>query len=301
MGREVKRVPLNFDWPLKEVWSGFLMPDRLKEDKCPDCKNGYSPHAQNLYDLWYGNLPFHPASNGREPLTPETPAVRAFAERNVTRSSEYYGTGELAITREAVRLAKLFNGSWSHHLNDEDVAALVEAERLHDFTHTWIKGSGWVKKDPPVVPTAVEVNEWSLHGFGHDSINACVVVRARCERDGMNDTCQTCDGHSTLEAYEGQRAEAEAWESTGPPYGDGWQLWETTSEGSPTSPVFATADELAIWMSTHPSGFAGSTPSLDAARAFVAQGWAPSLMATGGRVLDGVSAAHTLDAAEAGS
>lgn len=31
------------------------------------------------------------------------------------------------------------------------------------------------------------------------------------------------------------------------PSGEGFQLWETTSEGSPISPVFATKEELAAW------------------------------------------------------
>ena len=31
------------------------------------------------------------------------------------------------------------------------------------------------------------------------------------------------------------------------PIGEGYQLWETTSEGAPISPVFATKEELAIW------------------------------------------------------
>jgi len=30
-----------------------------------------------------------------------------------------------------------------------------------------------------------------------------------------------------------------------PPTGEGWQLWETVSEGSPLTPVCATAEELA--------------------------------------------------------
>jgi hypothetical protein len=32
-----------------------------------------------------------------------------------------------------------------------------------------------------------------------------------------------------------------------PPPGDGYQLWENTSEGSPISPVFKTKEELATW------------------------------------------------------
>lgn len=38
MGREIKRVPLDFDWPLDTTWSGFLMPDELRVPDCPDCK-----------------------------------------------------------------------------------------------------------------------------------------------------------------------------------------------------------------------------------------------------------------------
>ena len=33
----------------------------------------------------------------------------------------------------------------------------------------------------------------------------------------------------------------------GPPKGEGFQLWETTTEGSPVSPVFETLDELCEW------------------------------------------------------
>jgi hypothetical protein len=290
MGREVKRVPLEFEWPIGEVWQGFRMPDRLRENECPDCKNGYSAHAQYLYDLWYGYVPFTPADNGSTPLTPDTPAVRAFAERNVTQSPDYHGCGEAVIVREATRLARLWNGQWCHHLNDQDVVALVEAGRLHHFTHTWVKGSGWQKKDPPIVPTPEQVNEWSLHGFGHDGINAYISIKARCEREGVGDTCPTCGGDGSVEAYDGQRAEAEAWEPTEPPTGEGWQLWETTSEGSPSSPVFTTAEDLAQWMSRNPCGFARSIPSLDAARAFIKAGWSPSMVARAGRVTDGISA-----------
>ena len=32
-----------------------------------------------------------------------------------------------------------------------------------------------------------------------------------------------------------------------PPKGEGYQLWETTSEGSPISPVFETLDKLCEW------------------------------------------------------
>lgn len=31
----------------------------------------------------------------------------------------------------------------------------------------------------------------------------------------------------------------------------GWQMWETTSEGSPISPVFPSKDDLAFWLAKH--------------------------------------------------
>ena len=137
MGREVKRVPLDFDWPLDELWDGFLLPKRLHERSCEACEHGYSPEAKALQNRWYGYVPFDPSETGSEPFTVEAPEVRAFAERNVSNSPEFYGRGEGAVLREARRLLGLWNGQWSHHLAQEDVDALVEAGRLMDFTYRW--------------------------------------------------------------------------------------------------------------------------------------------------------------------
>lgn len=254
--REVKRVPLDFNWPLKETWHGYLLRESLREAPCPDCEHGYSPRGEYLQKMWYGYVPFDPAETGSQPLTPETPVVRAFAERNVAHAPEYYGTGEFAITREARRLIGHWNAQWCHHLAQEDVDALIAAGRLMDFTHTCGQGEGWRPKDPPPVVTAAQVNEWSVSGFGHDSINAMVVIDARCQREGVPNRCATCNGYATLEAYPGQREDIEAWQPTEPPEGEGWQLWETTTEGSPCSPVFATAEELAAWCEDGATPFA---------------------------------------------
>lgn len=278
MGREIRRVPLDFNWPLDKVWEGFLSPDKFDETPCPDCESGYSPEAQNLYDLWYGKIPFDPATTGSTPWGPDAPAIRARAERNIAEAPDYYGSGETAIAHEAQRLANHFNSGWLHHLSQDDVDALVAGGRLYDFTRIVVPGEGWKPKDPPVKPTAAEVNEWSLSGFGHDGINQSVAIRARCEREGIDDTCPTCKGHASLEKYEGQRAEAEAWEPTDPPKGDGWQLRETVSEGSPISPVFATSDGLAAWMSDPERGKRW-VPQEVAAK-FIADGWAPSFIAS---------------------
>lgn len=305
MGREVKRVPVDFDWPLNKVWQGYLMPERLHENPCPDCKNGYSPQAQNLFDLWYGYVPFDPASTSSTSLTTETPAVRAFAERNVSNSPDFYGPGEAAIVREAQRLADLWNGQWSKHLNEDDVAALLEADRLWDLTCR-IGPNGWEDIDPKPVPTPQQVNEWALRGFGHDSLNASVVVRARCEREGVPVICSTCDGHGSREAYDGQRAESDAWAPEGPPKGEGWQLWQTVSEGSPISPVFPDAEGLAQWLTTPAAcwGAMTSPMTISQARGFVDAGWAPTGVINAGGGHDGadfVGSSAVLDGLEDGS
>jgi len=293
MGREIKRVPLDFALAIGQIWPGFLMPDGLYGEKCTRCKDGsgYSKHAQNLYDRWYGYVPFHPIETGSYPLTPHVAEVRAFAERNVSASPDYYGRGEAAVVREAWRLCHLWNGMWSHHLAQEDVDALVEAGRLMDLTHRWSKVGGWRPIEPTPKITAKMVNLWSLNGTSHDSINCSVVVKAACSRAGRPLRCSVCDGHGSVEKYEGQRAEAEAWEPTEPPAGDGWQLWSTTTEGHPESPVFATAEELATWMSQNPCGFAGATFEYDVALKWAkGSGWSPSMVGSATGLLDGITA-----------
>jgi hypothetical protein len=81
---------------------------------------------------------------------------------------------------------------WSDALTDIEVQALVDAGRLMDFTHKFVKGSGWVLKNPPYVPTVEEVNNWSHEGFGHDAINQAICVRARAQHLGIYGACEHC-------------------------------------------------------------------------------------------------------------
>ena len=48
MGREVKRVPLNFDWPIRKIWYGYLMQTCLED--CESCK-----HYAKLKNLSFTN------------------------------------------------------------------------------------------------------------------------------------------------------------------------------------------------------------------------------------------------------
>lgn len=293
MGRELKRVPLDFDWPINTVWSGYVNPHYAKRKECAACSgSGYSPESSRLSAQWYGNAPFRPEDRGSTPFLPTHPAVQAFAERNVSHSPSFYGGGEPAIQREALRLCELFNTRWMHHLNADDVAELMTAGRLMDLTHTWSRETGWQPKAPAYIPTPDEVNIWSISGMGHDSINQHVVVTAECERLGVSGTCAVCGGDGGLWPSPEDEAAYEAWTQTEPPAGDGYQIWETVSEGSPISPVFSTPGDLARHMAGTKWG-ADKGSSYETWLRFInGPGWAPSMMSdAAGNVVTGVEAA----------
>lgn len=85
----------------------------------------------------------------------------------------------------------------------------------------------------------------------------------------------------TWEGYEWQPGWTEANNGAyDPPAGDGWQLWETTTEGSPISPVFPTAEDLATWMASPDRG--SDQISVSAAARVIAEGGALTAVAIEG-------------------
>ena len=86
----------------------------------------------------------------------------------------------------------------------------------------------------------------------------------------------------------------EQWERVEPPTGEGYQLWETVSEGSPISPVFSTPEALADWLTFNPEyqwrrNDEGTTR--EQWLAFIkGPGWALSGVSVGGQFMTGVQA-----------
>lgn len=76
----------------------------------------------------------------------------------------------------------------------------------------------------------------------------------------------------------------EAWEPTPPPTGEGWQLWETVSEGSPLSPVFPTEEKFVEYL-------IGEGYSEKAARNFCKSGWVPSAVLVNGKMYENIESA----------
>ena len=217
MGQMLKRVPIDFDWPINQIWKGYINP--FRSQKCNPCDGtGLNPATKKLSDDWY----------------------------SFDRSEWIY----LSDNR------RYNNKAWQYHLVQEEVDALTERGRLMEFTHTWKEGEGWRPKDPPYVPAAEEINRWSIRGVGHDSINQWICVESRARRLGVYGHCGFCNGEAEIWQTEDIKRLHEAWESFEPPTGDGYQLLETTSEGSPISPVFATLDCLCAWAAENTSTFA---------------------------------------------
>lgn len=307
MGRELRRVPLDFKWPHNKTWEGFLNPHYVATP-CPVCvdnsghSTGYAPYAQKVMDQWYGHrggIKEVPAYS--QPHLPTDDHVMAYAQRQLNHSPGFYGKGVEALAREALRLSILWNGSLSHHLDQDDVQALIDAGRLHDFTHDWRAGddgkSKWFAKEPAVTPTAREVNIWSCGGFGHDGINMNIVIRSRCERAGQPVTCTHCEGEGAIWPSKEAEALYDTWEPTPPPEGVGYQVWQTVSEGSPISPVFATPEALARHMTTTRWG-ADEGTSYESWMTFIlGDGWAPSMIGfSGGGLMNGVEGLAMLKA-----
>lgn len=163
VGRLVRRVPLDFDWPLNVVWRGYVRPGELDPHRYPVCA-----------------IP--PDSGGDRSAPEPRESARAFHPCHI---------------------------------------------------------------DPEVGTGALDVS------------------------------CAVCGGEGHL-GTSGQVAAYEGWRETDPPAGEGWQLWETTSEGSPISPVFPTADGLIAWLS-HPDRGQQWLPAVVAAN-FVVEGSAPSFV-----------------------
>ena len=148
------------------------------------------------------------------------------------------------MTREANRLCKIVNGAWRHHLRQADVDTLLAAGRLRELMSRPGKLTGHRL-------TAAEVNLWSLGGAGLDVVDGHIVIAAECTRLGASASCTACKGEGHIWESEEVQAQAEAWKPTEPPVGPGYQLWNTGSEGSPISPVFAEPKALADWLAVH--------------------------------------------------
>lgn len=246
MSREIKRVPLDFDWPLGEVWGGFVNPHTDGLERCEFCGgSGSSSALLKLRNMWYyGNELGLPVGDWQE---------------------------------KALRV----------NLTQEDVNFLVDEGGLCDLAKQYVKGEGWVpilnEDGTQYYPDAEKVStiarEHALILMGTDE---WILLTHWLEKAGEPLLCAACAGEGRYFPTRKAQKRYEAWTETPIPKGDGWQVWEGVSEGSPVSPVFETPEELIdylaeggdAWCRRRPDE---KPPSRRAAIAFVmSSGWVPS-------------------------
>lgn len=219
MSREVKRVALDFEWPLNKVWKGFVRSEDIRGHSCSDCDGGAT-------------------------------ATRQWLE----------GIAHIIL------------------MLDDDLLA----QRAERPIHPWLAQLATHPASRPS-PDAAELG-LGLAGrsgagpFGHDAIDRWRTTAAIIKAAGLDPEtwgiCPTCKGTALAFDSEEQRAAHEAWEPYDPPAGDGWQVWETVSEGSPITPVFTTPEGLARNLSGYDGG-----PRYDQSLAWIKNdGWAPTAM-----------------------
>lgn len=236
MGRILKRVSLDFKWSINQVWKGYVNP--YHSQKCNACdQTGLNPETKKIHDEWYS-------------------FDDMFYKQNPYRPNARYNVN-----------------AHSNNITEVEVEALVRSGRLSDLLDAWYRFNDeknvwtkcdtsvpyserkWVECEQPKFPTPEEVNKWNLSCMGHDSINASICTEARAKELGVYGMCECCNGEGEIWFSDEIKKLAEDWERVEPSTGEGFQMWENTSEGSPQTPVFETFDELCDWCTENCSIF----------------------------------------------
>lgn len=235
MGRTLKRVPLDFAWPLNKTWDGFLNPEG---GPCPDdgvtCFGGQTAAGKWIESVSrLLSMLGEQASEFGQPKNPNRVYPHPYLQ-------EWAQAPRAEMPRDVI--AKIREKQDSG-----------ERMRMH---------FDYARKNPPqLLPLTPELHKFcealvgrKIDSFGGSGVEWAIAKSLR-KSAGFEETwgfCPTCGGEGDDPA---KRAAAEAWEATEPPTGEGFQLWETTSEGSPMSPVFATIEALCDWCADNATTF----------------------------------------------
>lgn len=233
MGRELKRVPLDFEWPMNKVWKGYLNPHYAKSHACAACDSSGSTTARQRL----GDLVSLLMLSGDDSLR--------------GKCHPYFHEAPLYSTQGKTC--------------GKDMAEL---------------SAGLAGRAPSFL--------------GHDACDKWSATKKIIEVAGLPEswgTCLACNGDGTVWESEESKLAAEAWERSEPPAGDGYQIWETVSEGSPISPVFATPEELARHMAGRRWGADHGSSYETWLKFITGPGWSLSMVMDGNGIRSGPEAA----------
>jgi hypothetical protein len=225
MGRELKRVPLDFKWPIDQLWKGYVNP--YGSQQCKACDGGgHNPETKRLSDTWYD---FENTGNRWCDKLTEIEVEALVREGRLSDLMPYW-------YRFDEKLNKWFV------LKDRSVKKWEECEQ-------------------PEFPTPETVNNWERQKrMGHDAINRWICIKARAKHLGIYGHCEYCNGEGEIWQSEEIKQLSENWERFDPPTGEGFQLWTTTNEGSPMTPAFNSLEALCEYCEKeNVSVFGGST------------------------------------------
>lgn len=123
--------------------------------------------------------------------------------------------------------------------------------------------------------------DWPLHRTWPGYCNPWYLACEKCDGSG----CDECNEDGVAK---GAQPFYDAWTEIEPPTGEGYQIWETVSEGSPISPVFATPEVLARYMENATRGKWNETPYETWLAFITGPGSAPSMVIDSDGVHSGV-------------
>lgn len=279
MSREIRRVPLDFDAPLNQLWEGYHNP--YTEDYvilCPDCQGSRLNKETNaLYQTFYDNyacIPYRPLNMWSEER------IMELLKKNFVDDVENPGKQRMGW---AYQYKIDPNGNptdnppwkiigncrqWCCSVTQEEVDFILKNNPSYfcDLLEKYDQSSKkYVPIDPQLKLTAEYFNHY--HNDLKDYANAFVWARATLK--GVYGACEKCNGTGSVWLNKAKKYLSHNWKKIEPPTGDGYQIWSTVSEGTPISPVFQNKESLIQWL------VKGGT-SIESARAFVESGWVPT-------------------------
>ena len=108
-------------------------------------------------------------------------------------------------------------------------------------------------------------------------ISMCGLIEDYFKKLPHDELCGLCRKYATLSGFKIESYGCPNFPFKEPPKGKWYQLWETTTEGSPMSPAFETPEELAHWLEDNKaSTFGTETANYNQWLEFIrALSWAP--------------------------